>query len=75
MRRLLLALLLLFVPLRAHAQGDLDLVTSVIPPNVMLLLDNSGSMANAMWPDAFDPETFHDTGSVLTSCDIGAVPA
>ncbi|MEE9281196.1 MAG: PilC/PilY family type IV pilus protein [Myxococcota bacterium] len=75
MRSLLLALLIVFAASRAQAQGDLDLVTSVIPPNVMLLLDNSGSMAHAMWPGAFVPEVFHDTGAVLTDCDIGPVPA
>ncbi len=75
MRALLIALLLCFASTRAYAQGDLSLVSSVIPPNVMLLLDNSGSMAHAMWHDSFDPNTFQDVGTVLSDCDIGAVPA
>ncbi len=75
MRCLLVGLFLLAVPARALGQGDLDLVSSVVPPNVMLLLDNSGSMSHAMWADDFDPLVFQDTGSVRTSCDIGAVPA
>ena len=75
MRGLLVLLLLLAVPTRALGQSDLDLVTSVVPPNVMLLLDNSGSMAHAMWHDAFDADVFHDLGAVLAECDIGPVPA
>ena len=75
MRWLLIALFLTAMPARALAQSDLDLVSSVVPPNVMLLLDNSGSMAHSMWADGFDPLVFYDAGSVLTSCDIGAVPA
>ena len=50
--------------IEAPAQSDLELLTRVIPPNVMILLDNSGSMSHAMWPDDFDPEVFYDTGAV-----------
>ena len=75
MRLLLIALLLTAVPSRVLAQSDLDLVTSVIPPNVMLLLDNSGSMAHAMWHDDFEPNAFHDSATVLAECDIGPIPA
>ena len=75
MRTLLLALVLILAAVPAHAQSDLDVVTSVVPPNVMILLDNSGSMAHAMWPDDFDPGLFHDIGSVVSECNIGPLPA
>ncbi len=76
MTRLLIALALVFASTRAHAQSDLDVVTNAVPPNVMVLLDNSGSMAHAMWHDAFNPSVFYDLGAVGTQCDnIGSVPA
>ncbi|MFQ5473464.1 MAG: hypothetical protein ACE5FA_11350, partial [Dehalococcoidia bacterium] len=37
------------------AGGDTDLFTSVVPPNVMLVVDNSGSMNHVVWHPAFDP--------------------
>jgi hypothetical protein len=67
----------------ARAQGDLDLLTtSFTPPNVMILLDNSGSMDYALWDKNFNPYVFHDTGIVTGSnpgCrtgkyDISSVP-
>ena len=30
-------------------------VSASVPPNVMLLIDNSGSMENIIWHDEFDP--------------------
>lgn len=39
------------------ARGDdQDLFTTSVPPNVMLVVDNSGSMNNIVWHPAFDPE-------------------
>ena len=34
---------------------DSSLFTANVPPNVMLLIDNSGSMNNVVWHEAFDP--------------------
>lgn len=34
---------------------DSVLFTTIVPPNVLLLLDNSGSMNHVMWHPAFDP--------------------
>ena len=76
MMRLLIVLALVFASTRAHAQSDLDVVTNTVPPNVMVLLDNSGSMAHVMWHDDFNPRVFYDLGAVGTQCDnIGSVPA
>ena len=75
MKHLLIAIVLTLAPARAYAQSDLDVVTSAVPPNVMILLDNSGSMAHAMWHDDFDPRQFHDLGSVGSECSVGMVPA
>jgi type IV pilus assembly protein PilY1 len=32
-------------------------VSTTVEPNVMLLMDNSGSMRNLVWAEGFDPET------------------
>ncbi len=46
----------LVVPGSSRSQlDDVILFTAVVPPNVLLLLDNSGSMNNIMWHPAFDP--------------------
>src|SRR5690606_7985494 len=39
----------------ARAQDDTDLFTVAVPPNVMLLVDNSGSMNHIVWHPDFDP--------------------
>jgi hypothetical protein len=41
----------------AHAAmaDDLDLVTTSVPPNVVILFDNSGSMNHHLWDGDFDP--------------------
>lgn len=33
------------------------IVSTTVQPNVMLLMDNSGSMNNIIWPDAYNPST------------------
>jgi type IV pilus assembly protein PilY1 len=38
-----------------RAQDDTDLFTVAVPPNVLLLMDNSGSMNNIVWHPDFDP--------------------
>ena len=75
MRVTLVAALMVLAAGAAQAQSDLDLVTTAVPPNVMVLLDNSGSMAHAMWHGDFDPGVFYDVGTVRNDCDIGSVPA
>ena len=39
----------------ARAQDDTDLFTTSVPPNVLLLMDNSGSMNQIVWHPDFDP--------------------
>lgn len=46
----------------ARAQDDTDLFTVAVPPNVLLLVDNSGSMNHIVWHPTFDP-------SAPTSCN------
>jgi type IV pilus assembly protein PilY1 len=40
---------------RADIDADLFLFTTSVPPNVMILLDNSGSMNEIVWHPAYDP--------------------
>jgi len=47
------------------ATDDTALFSTVVPPNVMLLVDNSGSMHTIVWHPAFDP-------SVVPSCQYWA---
>ena len=62
---------LLFLPIvgagNVLAQGDLDLLGVPQPPNVMILLDDSASLQQAMWhPDyANNSNVFYDA----TACD------
>jgi type IV pilus assembly protein PilY1 len=57
--------LVLMLPQRALAD-DSDIFGANIQPNVLLLIDNSGSMADAAPSNAFDAGT---TYPVLTRCD------
>ena len=61
----------------ARAQDDLALVTQVVPPNVMILYDDSGSMRSVVWSDAYDSQIFHDIGGLAAAnCTVpAAVPA
>ncbi|MDP6981311.1 MAG: PilC/PilY family type IV pilus protein [Myxococcota bacterium] len=43
------------MPASATAQGDADLFTANVAPNVVLMVDNSGSMNHVVWHEAFDP--------------------
>ena len=45
----------LLVPASASVAQDTDLFTNRVPPNVMLMVDNSGSMNNLVWHPSFDP--------------------
>ncbi|NQZ99912.1 MAG: hypothetical protein HRU01_25700, partial [Myxococcales bacterium] len=50
-----LVLLACFTPSVVVAQ-DSELFSAAVPPNVMLVVDNSGSMNHVVWHPAFDPE-------------------
>ncbi len=41
--------------LRADVDSDLFLFTTSVPPNVAVVLDNSGSMNEIVWHPAYDP--------------------
>jgi len=45
----------LLLPGSAGLADDTALFTAVVPPNVMLVIDNSGSMNNLVWHPKFDP--------------------
>ena len=53
--RAVLLLATLLVSQAAHAQGDADLFTANVAPNVVLMVDNSGSMGHMVWHEEFDP--------------------
>ena len=73
-RALFAGLLVVLFTSSAYAQDDINLLTKVVPPNVMILVDNSGSMAHGMWHGDFDQKVFYDIGTVTTACDIPATP-
>lgn len=50
-----LALLAALAAAPAHAEDDTSLFTVAVPPNVMIFVDNSGSMNSIVWHPAFDP--------------------
>jgi len=47
--------LALLAPGSAGRADDTDLFSTAVPPNVLLFVDNSGSMNNIVWHPAFDP--------------------
>ena len=46
---LLLALIGLLSAAGSHAADDTDLFQASVPPNIMIMADNSGSMHNLVW--------------------------
>lgn len=46
---------LLAAPTLAQTVNDTALFSAVVPPNVMLLVDNSGSMNHVVWHPTYDP--------------------
>jgi len=50
-----IALLATLAPAPARAADDTSLFSVAVPPNVMLLMDNSGSMNQIVWHPTFDP--------------------
>ncbi|MFQ5698114.1 MAG: pilus assembly protein [Myxococcota bacterium] len=66
--RPLLAILTLVFGFADHARGDagdLDLLSTAVAPNVMILFDNSGSMNHHLWDDDFDPTTLYPAHGYL----------
>jgi len=49
------AALLLAAPALAQTVNDTALFSAVVPPNVMLLVDNSGSMNTVVWAPGYNP--------------------
>lgn len=66
--RHLLALLTMAFGFAGYARadaGDLDLLSTAVAPNVMILFDNSGSMNHHLWDDNFDPATLYPSHGYL----------
>ena len=57
---LISATLLLAGGALAQTEDDLFLFTSSVAPNVLIQLDNSGSMNHIVWHPAFDPDGTYD---------------
>ncbi|MCQ3001379.1 PilC/PilY family type IV pilus protein [Pseudomonas syringae] len=70
------ALLALYLtaPAYAFTPAQVPLLSSpAVPPNLMLLVDNSGSMYNIIWSSAFDPTVKRtDVSYFSTQCVDGA---
>ena len=47
---------LMLLPPSASQAQDSDLFRTQVPPNVVLMVDNSGSMNHVVWHPAYDPE-------------------
>jgi type IV pilus assembly protein PilY1 len=60
----------------ARAQDDTALFGNNVPPNVMIIFDNSGSMAHGMWDTSFNQELFYDSAAIysdaLKDCNTGS---
>lgn len=68
----MIATLALLLPGRAGlAADDSDLFSTAVPPNVMLLVDNSGSMNNVVWHPAFNPNTPSSSYGCTWKADSG----
>src|SRR5262245_51902135 len=46
----------------ALAQDDINIFGVSVPPNVLVLMDNSGSMAHLLWKTGFNQNQFQDFG-------------
>jgi type IV pilus assembly protein PilY1 len=71
--KLIALALVLLLASDARAQGDLDLLTTTVPPNVMILFDNSGSMNHHLWDDDFDPALTYASWCGLASGPTSSV--
>lgn len=57
--RTLVAAALFTAPAFAQTVNDTALFSAVVPPNVMLLVDNSGSMNTIVWHPSYSPTAAH----------------
>lgn len=53
--------------------GDEDIFSAQVPPNVVLMVDNSGSMNSIMFHPSFDAENFTSTCNMLPSSGAGTI--
>jgi type IV pilus assembly protein PilY1 len=53
--------LALLLPANAGTAGDSDLFSTRVAPNVVFLMDTSGSMNNVVWHPAYRPDVVYDT--------------
>lgn len=53
--------------------GDEDIFSAVVPPNVLLMVDNSGSMNAIMEHPSFDAPTFSYTCDIMPTVGSGTV--
>ncbi|MDG2334403.1 MAG: PilC/PilY family type IV pilus protein [Myxococcota bacterium] len=61
-------LIIAYAPLAsAQNEDDLFLFTSSIAPNVLIQLDNSGSMKHIVWHPAFDPDASYDCSNYYSN--------
>uniref|UniRef100_UPI00197D6B75 hypothetical protein n=1 Tax=Pseudomonas viridiflava TaxID=33069 RepID=UPI00197D6B75 len=67
--------LYLSAPVYAFTPSQVPLLSSsAVPPNLMLLVDNSGSMYNIIWASGFDPNVNRpDIQYYSTQCLSGLV--
>ena len=54
---------------RAGIADDTDLFTTQVAPNVMLIVDNSGSMNQISWHTAYRPDAVYDPVNCLYIAD------
>ena len=73
---LMFAASLLLIGARVSAQDDTSLFTALVPPNVLIVVDNSGSMTNLVFHPMFDPSAtptctnWSNTSSYTFSSDV-----
>ncbi len=68
----LIALALLLSPLAVNA-GDEEIFSAQVPPNVLLMVDNSGSMNAIMEHPSFDSTTFAYTCDIMPTVGSGTI--
>jgi type IV pilus assembly protein PilY1 len=73
---ILLAAAALWMPSSAGVADDTVLFTAAVAPNVLLHVDNSGSMNNIVWHEAYDPSVtpactrFNNSSEYTVSSDV-----
>ena len=67
-----LAALVAIVPLAGQA-GDEDIFSANVPPNVLLMMDNSGSLNAILEHSSFDPASFTYTCDIMPATGTGTI--